>query len=354
MPRRNRHGLPPGIIFWPGERGPDGRALYGIRYRAGGRQIREKVGSSLAAAKRLLAIRKGHALEGRDVGRCPRPTVGQAIDRYLPTVIRLTSYRAVQRYADDVRLRFGCVRLDELQPAAIDAWLADLGTRLAPASVNQRRAFLNRLYVVAVDNEWCDRNPVAKTRRLRTNNARVRWATPEEYHRLLANTDDAVLRCAIVVAVATGLRLAELLSLKRTDIDIAGRVITVRHPKGDRAARHVPISDGCLEALQAMLSRAKSDWVFSSRRTGRHMSRWGLRKRFEAALAAAGIRDFCWHDLRHTAASWMTQRGVPAKAVQEILGHSGPAMTDRYQHLAAGHLLAAVRTIDDLLRPYPE
>jgi integrase len=70
-------------------------------------------------------------------------------------------------------------------------------------------------------------------------------------------------------------------------------------------------------------------------------------------LAAARIESFRFHDLRHTFASWLVQRGRTLKEVQEALGHQTITMTMRYSHLAPDHLRAAVAALDGML-PAPQ
>jgi integrase len=76
-------------------------------------------------------------------------------------------------------------------------------------------------------------------------------------------------------------------------------------------------------------------------------------KAWYAALAAAGIEDFRWHDLRHTWASWHVQNGTPLFALQELGGWESQEMVRRYAHLSAEHLapyadrLCALRVVDD-------
>jgi site-specific recombinase XerD len=67
---------------------------------------------------------------------------------------------------------------------------------------------------------------------------------------------------------------------------------------------------------------------------------------FLPALAAAKIENLHWHDLRHTFASRLVMAGVPLYTVSKLLGHTSFAMTQRYAHLAPGHLLDAVRHLD--------
>ena len=70
---------------------------------------------------------------------------------------------------------------------------------------------------------------------------------------------------------------------------------------------------------------------------------------FTSALERAGIRNFRFHDLRHTAASWLVQGGASLYSVQKILGHSSIRTTQRYVHLSPGYLEKEIGKIDDFL-----
>ncbi len=70
---------------------------------------------------------------------------------------------------------------------------------------------------------------------------------------------------------------------------------------------------------------------------------------WESALKRAGIRDFRWHDLRHTWASWLVQAGVPLSAVQELGAWETASMVRRYAHLAPEHLAPHAAAIDGML-----
>ena len=95
-----------------------------------------------------------------------------------------------------------------------------------------------------------------------------------------------------------------------------------------------------------------SPYVFPSKKTGKHLT--DVKHSFTSALKKAGIQNFRFHDLRHTAASWMVQGGASLYAVQKILGHSSIRTTQRYTHLSPGYLESEIGKIDDFLSPENE
>jgi integrase len=105
----------------------------------------------------------------------------------------------------------------------------------------------------------------------------------------------------------------------------------------------VPLSSNADAVVARRWTAGAVGYVFGSRNWNSFRSAW------EAALTAAGIENFRFHDLRHTFASWLVQRGRTLKEVQEALGHQTIIMTMRYSHLAPEHLRAAVAVLDGVL-----
>jgi integrase len=112
---------------------------------------------------------------------------------------------------------------------------------------------------------------------------------------------------------------------------------------------HVPLNDAALAALQIVRGFADGTGrIFRSERTGEpleHPCHW-----FEPALNEAKIKDFHWHDLRHTFASRLRMKGAPLEDIADLLGHKGLAMTKRYAHLGPSRLHQLVSR----LVPVPE
>ena len=88
-------------------------------------------------------------------------------------------------------------------------------------------------------------------------------------------------------------------------------------------------------------------YVFYNPLTGKQYNNVG--RSFDRALKRSGIRDFHFHDLRHTFASQLVMAGVDLATVRELLGHKTLTMTLRYSHLAPSHKVKAVDLLDSKL-----
>jgi len=113
----------------------------------------------------------------------------------------------------------------------------------APASVNRELASLSRIFSLAIDNGIVDTNPCRKVRKLRENNERKRYLTQDEEGRLMAalTARRAHLRPLILMAINTGMRRGELLSLAWRNVDFQRSVIHVTNTKTGRD-RDVPMN----------------------------------------------------------------------------------------------------------------
>ena len=109
----------------------------------------------------------------------------------------------------------------------------------------------------------------------------------------------------------------------------------------------VPMNRAVYDALTSLEPEAaKRQGLLFRKRDARH---WGqIRTAFESAMTKAGLKDFRFHDLRHTAASHLVMRGASLSDVKEVLGHSDLKMTLRYAHLSPAHLRKAVDRLDGL------
>jgi site-specific recombinase XerD len=144
-----------------------------------------------------------------------------------------------------------------------------------------------------------------------------------------------------LVSINTGLRYGELAALEWPAIDFRAKVLTVtgRTAKGAKT-RHVPLNAEALDVLRRW--RAQGDGAGLVFRNGEGERIASLKTAWAKLLKDARIKDFRWHDLRHTFASKLVQRGVDLPVVRELLGHGDFALTLRYAHLKPGQTADAV------------
>jgi len=185
-------------------------------------------------------------------------------------------------------------------------------------------------------------NPWTETTKGRER-SRERFLTQKEAGKLLAAASDW-LRPILIAALHTGARRGDLLGLSWKDVDMDHKLLVFRNTKtGDD--RPVPISDTLVSTLKELPSRFGEGVVFVGA-GGQPVNVEALRTAWRRAVRSAGIGRCRFHDLRHSAASFMVQAGVPLYDVSKILGHRDVRMTQRYAHLAPDHLRGAVAALD--------
>ena len=172
---------------------------------------------------------------------------------------------------------------------------------------------------------------------------RTRFLSHDEYRRLLAAAGPH-LRPIIETAVATGMRLEELLSLKWEHVDLERREVRLVVTKS-KQPRVIPLSDRAVAIIAAAARSAQaSPYVFTNPASG---SRFKTVKRaFRTACRRAGVQDMRFHDLRHTFATRLVQSGVDLYVVKELLGHKTITMTMRYAHHYPESLRHGVDVLD--------
>lgn len=204
-----------------------------------------------------------------------------------------------------------------------------------PAGVNRSLAVL-RSVIRRAERAWGQNTPRIDwpAHWQKEPRGRTRWLTEAEAQRLLEASPEP-LRLAIEWSLLTGCRRSETYGLRWADVDLGRREAAIR---GKTGLRTLKLSDAALELLARIQSDPAAP-VFDRR---------NQRKLFEAAVKAAGLADFTWHDLRHTHATWLRQRGAALEIVQRSLGHSSITTTQRYAHVADREVQDALASLPTL------
>ncbi len=338
----------------PRLRKPTGQVVWCIDYRdaRGQRHRRRTPAVTKQLAQRILRRKLEDVEEAKLRGLALKESIplSEFSQEYLVHIGSLRSKNARNRMESTLKglvQAFGHRNLGEITTADLQRWLDERlatplrdGRSLQPGTAVLEVRCLSGLMKEAVKRGYLGGNPCRGVTMPKVTNARTRFLSEEEEARLLSVCTPE-LKPMILTALRTGLRKGELFSMRWEDIDAKNALLTVPRGKGGKR-RYIPLVPEIIALLERTPRREgeANPFVFPSPRTGRA---WvDINRPWRRILEVAGIKNFRFHDLRHTFASRLAQRGAPLKAIQELLGHSDLKMTMRYAHLGPGDLRNAV------------
>jgi integrase len=355
---------------------------YQVRVRIKGYPGQTATFKRLTGAKRWAQATEAAIHEGRHfkTTEAKRHTLADLIDRYVRSVLPTKKDKTQEPQVAQLawwRARIGARTLADCTPALISeqrdalaeepipSQLADPAKRAAAPTRKRSAATVNR-YLAALSNVftfgvkewgWVEDNPLAKVTKCSEPRGRVRFLSEEERDRLLMACRESKspdLYPAVVLALSTGARKMEIMGLRWGQIDLKRRVATLEDTKnGER--RVLPLTGHAFDLIEARakVRRIDTDLVFPAREpigrkdaTPKPIVPVDLRTPFETALKHAKIEDFRWHDLRHTAASYLAMNGASLAEIAEVLGHKTLAMVKRYAHLSEAHTASVVERMN--------
>jgi integrase len=239
---------------------------------------------------------------------------------------------------------------DPIPPRTDDPEKAGPTRYRSPSTVNRYLAVLSHAFTVALKEwQWVESNPVLKVSKPAEPRGRIRFLSDDERTRFLTAckaSQSPDLYPAIILALSTGARAQEVMGLRWSQVDLTRKVATLHETKnGER--RVLPLAGPALDLLhvRSKVRRLDTDLVFPGH--NRPAKPIDLRSAFEGALKVAGITDFHWHDLRHTAASYLAMNGASLAEIAEVLGHKTLNMVKRYAHLSEAHTAAVVERMNE-------
>jgi len=354
----------------------DGRYMARLRIGDGARRTfygktRKEVRSKLDAARRDYESGRLSVDPGKKVGDYLDEWLNQSAGRR----VRATTLDSYRLNVERARPYIGALRLDKLRHTHIqDAYDGLRRAGLSERSVQQAHGVLRMALRQAVKWGYMAYCPTDLVSAPRPAHKEMRPLTADEARTLLDTSKGDALYPLWAVLVSTGVRVGEATALGWDDVDLEARTIRVRRtlhrqvgkglvfgePKTTRSRRTVELPAVVVSALRAHRIRqvenrllAGSEWcdqglVFTTP-TGGLVDPAAPNRQLHRALAAAGLPRVRVHDLRHTAATLMLERGVSIKAVQNALGHSTATLTiNTYAHLTTDMQREAVRAMDAL------
>lgn len=340
--------------------------------------------SLYARTQREVLERRKTELE-RVAGGMPSGSERQTVAEYLTvwldgskTRVRLSTWTSYRVYIEKhIVPELGRVRLAQLTPAHLQRLYAKLiAAGKAPISVRHLHALLHKALGDAAKWGLVPRNIVPLIDPPRAPRHEMTALDERQVRALLDEAAGDRLGAFYVLAVTTGMRLGEMFALRWKDVDLEKRMLQVRQtvswaggslsfgePKTKKSRRRIELSALAVAALKdhrrrQLEERLRSlgawqedlDLVFTNEIGGALHPSNVMNRSYRPLLERARLPRIRLHDLRHTAATIALARGVPAKIVSEMLGHSSVAVTlDIYSHVTPTMQQAAASVMDEAL-----
>jgi integrase len=338
----------------------DGTTSYHVQVRLKGHRPETASFRRLTDARKWAQATEAAIREGRHfpTSAARQRTLEDLIDRYTQTVLphKKRGSIAVQR----PRLRWwreqiGPLRLADVTPAVLAEQRDILSQRLAPGTVEQYLLAVSHAFTVAVREwQWLTSNPVHNVSKPRKPKGRIRYLDDGERERLLAAckaSDATWLHPLVVLALSTGCRKMELLRLCWTDVDLQRVTITLHDTKNSEP-RTVPLVGPALTLMHehAKVRCIDSALVFPARNGMRPVN---IERVWTTARQQAKLKDFRFHDLRHSTGSYLAMSGASPRDIMEILGHRDIKTSMRYVHLSQQHTAGVVARMNAAIFAQP-
>lgn len=340
-----------------------------LDFRHDGRRhiVRLGKGVSRTVAGEIARVKRGKILTGEaGIGGPKRKdilfdTAAEEFLKWAETNKRPKTTRSYRQCLAQLKRSFAGKRLSEITSFLVEKHRhfrvkgkEEAGTPPAPRSsgglprrsvaANRELATLKALFNRC--REWKKfegENPVSQVKLIKEPKGRLRYLEPEEETALLTTSAEP-LRTIILVGIHAGLRIqAEALTLRKEDVDLRRRRLTVQaaYAKSGQP-RTVELNSVLREALARIMERSPGPYVFAKADGTPYNS---IRTAFESACERAGLTDVTPHTLRHTFASRLAMAGVHPRTIQELGGWAELEMLERYVHLSPSHKAEAVERL---------
>jgi integrase len=333
----------------------DGKVKFQVSIRLKGFPTQTDTFERLTDAKRWVQQTEAAMREGRHfkTAEAKKRTLGEMIDKYIE-LFKPEKGRNAQLIWWKARL--GKYVLADITPAIIALGRDDLlkentkrGRIRTSSTVVRYIAALSHVFTVGIKEfGWIETSPVSKITKPKEPPGRVRFLSDEERVRLLEAckvSDSPILYLVVVLAISSGMRASELMTLTWSQIDFIRQQIILEKTK-NKTHRTIPLTGLALDLLKehAKEGGLKTNLVFPGKIPNKPIA---IRRSWLTALKKAQIKNFRFHDLRHSAASYMAMTGSSLVEIGILLGHKRLEVTKRYSHLSQQHLSKMVERMNE-------
>lgn len=375
---------------------PEGKIHYYLYYRLNGKQVNYKLGTegqiTPALARDLAKQKMGDVSKGTDVQEVKKQerveqklvelaTLRKFIELKFSPWLYSQNPKTAKARIDVFNKSFAHLmdyQLDDIKPHLIEQWRIERKAKgNSNATINRQICNLQSCLSRAVEWEVIEKHELNKIKRLPEDNSKVRYLSKVEEKALRATMRERdarikqermngnkhraersydLLPCLsqrtfadhlepiVLLAMNTGMRRGEILSLRWDNVNFDTKTLTVLFENAKSGkTRHIPLNGEAFRTLQSWQADTDDKGIVFKGQSGNAMTDIG--KGWDKLLEDAGITKFRFHDIRHHFASKLVMASVDLNTVRELLGHGDLAMTLRYAHLAPEHKAAAVNLI---------
>ena len=261
----------------------------------------------------------------------------------------LNGYTGTRLKDQSYRLDFwvnnlGSKQIEDITRIEISYLLTTLSPRLSNATINRYKASISVIFTHACRYYNLKDNPSRHIPSLPENNERTRFLSEAERKRLFSSCRTSQwdkLYLLVLLAITTGARKGELTKLRWNDIDFDRRTAYVATTKNGQP-KVLPLTDSVIKELQ-LFDTKDSSLIFASKI--KEEVAYCFTKPWKKALEDAEIKDFRFHDLRHSCASYLAQSGASLLEIADVLGHKQISVTKRYDHLCIEHKSSLINRV---------
>ncbi len=297
-------------------------------------------------ARETLTALEGEAIRNRllEIRPLKRVRFGEFCERFMEYCRgQVKAWRRYDCSVKGLKAFFGNRFLTAIEPDLIERYREKRLKSVERSTINRDMQVLKRMFNLAIPWGYARENPVRWVKFFRESMGRLRYLTRSEFEKLYELSPEH-LRPLLLVAVHTGMRQAEMLTLTWGQVDLENGFVSLVDTKNS-APRKVPLNQTTRKAFLELRLRSQGQNVFVDA-GGQSLPSRTVQWQFKRTLKEARIENFRFHDLRHTCASWMAMANVPILTIKEVLGHKDVRMTLRYSHLAPNQQVDAVKRLD--------
>ncbi len=330
-----------------------------IKTASGKKYYRKKIGDfpdlSVAEARAKVAELKTQIAKGfNPYEQLPEEpeeiTFKQLLDRYIAEYAqaKIKRWKYIANDMDRQAQDFYDLRISSIQKAEIQKVFNDISSNTGQVTANRFVERMRSIFNRAIDWELIDKNPAVGIKKHKEK-ARDRYITAEEKEKFLQavyEESSSVMRDFIFIALLTGARKSNVLSMHWGDISFKNKIWRIPDTKNGEP-HNVALSEYAIMILEERAKDQDSEWVFTSKSSSSgHLQE--PKKAWRRICQRAELEDLRIHDLRRTRGSWLAIAGASQYIISKALNHKSPSSTQIYVRLSLDPVREYMEKADNL------